>query len=263
MITRPLAALLIAAAHLAQALLGVTRWALARLTQLHLPAGRTRLATISSVAVVGLALPAGFAGATLAFTPPAGPDPPIAAMSTFGPPGMGDAGKAAATAHALHRAAHLHHLALVRAERRQAHRRAVRRAERQAALLAAQHTAATQAPVTPQGPPSSSDTGPPAVSAPQPAGSAQSYALTLAGAAQYPCVNAIFTRESGWNAAATNPTSGAFGIPQALPGSKMAAAGADWQSNPLTQVRWGIGYMNTVYGSPCAAWAHWQAAGSY
>ncbi len=74
---------------------------------------------------------------------------------------------------------------------------------------------------------------------------------------QYPCVNDIFTRESNWNPYAAN-ASGAYGIPQALPGSKMASAGPDWQTNPTTQIRWGIGYMKSTYGSPCNAWAFWQ-----
>ena len=60
-----------------------------------------------------------------------------------------------------------------------------------------------------------------------------------------------------------NASSGAHGIPQALPGSKMASAGADWQTNPLTQVRWGVSYINARYGSPCGAWAHSESHGWY
>ena len=69
--------------------------------------------------------------------------------------------------------------------------------------------------------------------------------------------------ESGWNVYASNPTSGAYGIPQALPGSKMASAGADWQTDAATQIRWGLGYIQSTYGSPCGAWAHEQADGWY
>jgi hypothetical protein len=88
--------------------------------------------------------------------------------------------------------------------------------------------------------------------------------MSLVGSSQYACVDAIFTRESGWRVDAENPNSGAYGIPQALPGSKMASAGADWQTNPITQVRWGIElYMIPRYGSPCGAWAFWQAHGWY
>ena len=69
-------------------------------------------------------------------------------------------------------------------------------------------------------------------------------------------------RESGWRYNAEN-ASGAYGIPQALPGSKMASAGPDWQTNPTTQIKWGLGYIKGRYGSPCQAWAAWQAQGWY
>jgi hypothetical protein len=79
---------------------------------------------------------------------------------------------------------------------------------------------------------------------------------------QYSCLNNIWVRESGWNYEAEN-ASGAYGIPQALPGSKMASAGADWQTSPATQIKWGLGYIESVYGTPCDAWAFWQAHGWY
>ena len=72
---------------------------------------------------------------------------------------------------------------------------------------------------------------------------------------QYSCLDYLWTKESGWRVNAYNP-SGAYGIPQALPGSKMASAGADWQTNPATQITWGLGYIDSRYGSPCAAKAH-------
>ena len=93
-------------------------------------------------------------------------------------------------------------------------------------------------------------------------GSWQSVAAALAGGSAG-CLNSIIERESGGRVNATNPVSGAYGIPQALPGGKMASAGADWQTNPVTQVRWMIHYVDATYGSPCAAWSHWQAAGTY
>jgi hypothetical protein len=80
---------------------------------------------------------------------------------------------------------------------------------------------------------------------------------------QFGCLNALWQRESGWNPRARNASSGAFGIPQALPGSKMASAGADWRTNPVTQIRWGLSYIASRYGSPCGAWAHSQATGWY
>jgi hypothetical protein len=70
-------------------------------------------------------------------------------------------------------------------------------------------------------------------------------------------------KESGWNHTAMNPSSGAYGIPQSLPGTKMATAGADWQTNPATQISWGLGYISGRYGSPCNAWAHSQAVNWY
>ena len=80
---------------------------------------------------------------------------------------------------------------------------------------------------------------------------------------QFSCLDALWTKESGWSSTADNPTSSAYGIPQALPGSKMASAGADWATNPATQIRWGLGYIAEVYGSPCTAWSHSQANNWY
>nr|WP_320778774.1 transglycosylase SLT domain-containing protein [Streptomyces sp. CRN 30] len=76
---------------------------------------------------------------------------------------------------------------------------------------------------------------------------------------QFTCFSNIVSRESTWNYQAQNPSSGAYGLVQALPGSKMASAGADWQTNPATQIKWGLNYMNERYGSPCGAWSFWQA----
>ena len=80
---------------------------------------------------------------------------------------------------------------------------------------------------------------------------------------QFSCLQPLWAHESGWNPHAQNPSSGAYGIPQALPGSKMASAGGDWQSNPATQIRWGLSYIQGNYGSPCGAWAHEQTDGWY
>ena len=78
-------------------------------------------------------------------------------------------------------------------------------------------------------------------------------------ASEFGCLVSLWNRESGWNSHAANP-SGAYGIPQALPGSKM---GGDWQNDYKVQIRWGIGYIAARYGSPCGAWAHSNAVGSY
>jgi hypothetical protein len=76
------------------------------------------------------------------------------------------------------------------------------------------------------------------------------------------CLLDLWNRESGWVYDAEN-ASGAYGIPQALPGSKMASAGPDWQTNPATQIEWGLGYIKQLYGTPCGAWSFEEANGYY
>jgi hypothetical protein len=80
---------------------------------------------------------------------------------------------------------------------------------------------------------------------------------------QFGCLDSLWERESHWNPFAENSSSGAYGIPQSLPGSKMATVAADWRTNPVTQIRWGLGYIEDRYGSPCGAWAHSQRVGWY
>lgn len=105
------------------------------------------------------------------------------------------------------------------------------------------------------------DSAPPVSASP---GSVQAIAQGIIGdSTQFQCFSNIVTRESGWNYQATNSGSGAYGLVQALPGSKMASAGADWRTNPATQIKWGLGYMNDRYGSPCGAWSFWQAHSWY
>ncbi len=87
----------------------------------------------------------------------------------------------------------------------------------------------------------------------------QSMARQMMPADQFQCFSNIVTHESGWNYKAVNPSTGAYGLVQALPGSKMVSAGADWQTNPATQLKWGLNYMNGRYHSPCGAWTFWQA----
>ena len=83
------------------------------------------------------------------------------------------------------------------------------------------------------------------------------------GEEQFGCYDAIIMRESRWNPYADNPRSSAYGIPQALPGRKMASAGADWRTNPATQIRWGLGYVKQRYGTPCSAWGFKRSHGWY
>jgi len=86
----------------------------------------------------------------------------------------------------------------------------------------------------------------------------RAYARSLVSAKQFQCLDKLWTRESNWRHTADNPNSSAYGIPQALPGKKMASAGKDWRTNPETQINWGLKYINSVYGSPCNAWAFWK-----
>jgi hypothetical protein len=104
--------------------------------------------------------------------------------------------------------------------------------------------------------------------APAASGSPRQIAQAMLGsfgwpASEFSCLDPLWAHESGWSVSAYNAGSGAFGIPQALPGAKMASVGPDWQTNPATQIRWGLEYIKSTYGSPCAAWSHAQATGWY
>ena len=83
------------------------------------------------------------------------------------------------------------------------------------------------------------------------------------GQDQFSCLDSIYSQESGWNTHADNPASSAYGIPQALPGSKMATAGPNWENDAATQIKWGLGYIKGRYGSPCSAWGFKQSHGWY
>jgi hypothetical protein len=98
-------------------------------------------------------------------------------------------------------------------------------------------------------------------------GSAQAIAKAMVAkrgwsSSQFSCLVSLWNRESGWSVTASNP-SGAYGIPQAKPGSKMASVGADWRTDAATQIAWGLGYIASRYGTPCGAWGHSQAIGWY
>ena len=83
------------------------------------------------------------------------------------------------------------------------------------------------------------------------------------GSDQFSCFDWIIKHESNWDVHAQNRSSGAYGLPQSLPGSKMASVASDWRDNPATQIIWGAQYMKSRYGSPCGAKSHWQSAGNY
>ena len=113
---------------------------------------------------------------------------------------------------------------------------------------------------------SSSGWTPPFVSPDPGTAQAIAYEMVLArgwGDDQFACLVALWNRESGWRVNAYNAGSGAYGIPQALPGNKMATAGADWETNPATQITWGLNYIGGRYGSPCGAWEHSESVGWY
>ena len=137
-------------------------------------------------------------------------------------------------------------------------------AAKAAAQQAAQEQAAQQQATQQQA--AQQPTAQPATSAPS--GSPQQIAEQMLSqfgwsSSQFSCLQPLWALESGWNIYASNPSSGAYGIPQALPGSKMASAGPDWQGDAATQIRWGLSYIQGTYGSPCAAWSHEEADGWY
>jgi len=209
-------------------------------------AGATTVATIAVASGVAVAAPDG----------PASPAAPSRSRAP--------AGTAAGSSDALRQLARQKiHLAALEQDRlaAEARRAAARReARRQAAARRAAERAAARQAQQSAGSPAS----PPAA----PSGSPQQIAAAMLGSfgwssSEFGCLQSLWNAESGWNPSATNPISGAYGIPQALPGSKMASAGPDWQTNPATQIKWGLGYIQQVYGSPCAAWSHQQSTGWY
>jgi hypothetical protein len=171
---------------------------------------------------------------------------------------QGDLARQAVVIWTADRAAAAHAAAEARAAARRA--TAARAAAERAALRrAAQQAAAQQA--------AAQQAAPETAVAQVPSGTPQRIAelmlVQFGWSGQFSCLSALWGQESGWSVYAENPSSGAYGIPQALPGSKMAAAGANWQSDAATQIRWGLGYIRASYGSPSAAWGHEEAAGWY
>jgi hypothetical protein len=135
-------------------------------------------------------------------------------------------------------------------------------------IIGTPKVATNPVPLTAGGPSSTGGGSPPTVTAPPPnPGTAEAIGYNMLASfgfkhSQWGCLYNLWMRESGWRWNAWN-ASGAYGIPQALPGSKMASAGADWQTNPATQIKWGLGYIKQIYGTPCGAWNHELAYGWY
>jgi hypothetical protein len=134
-----------------------------------------------------------------------------------------------------------------------------------------QQGAASRVAVSPGSAISPASSGEPAVTTvsefSEPSGSpeeiAQQMLASFGWSGQFSCLEPLWAHESGWDVTAENPVTGAYGIPQALPGSKMASAGPDWQTDAATQIRWGLEYIQSTYASPCAAWSHEEADGWY
>ena len=103
----------------------------------------------------------------------------------------------------------------------------------------------------------------PAVNRSDPRSIARALLASRGWNSDWDCLDSLWQRESEWKTTADNPRSSAYGIPQALPGRRMAAAGSDWRTNPETQIRWGLSYISARYGDPCSAWAHSQRQGWY
>jgi len=209
-------------------------------------AGATTVATIAVASGVAVAAPDGSAS----------PAAPSRSRSAAGAAADGSDALRQLARQKIHLAA-LEQDRLAAEARRAAARREARR--QAAARRAAERAAARQAQQS-----AGSPASPPAA----PSGSPQQIAAAMLGSfgwssSEFGCLQSLWNAESGWNPSATNPISGAYGIPQALPGSKMASAGPDWQTNPATQIKWGLGYIQQVYGSPCAAWSHQQSTGWY
>jgi hypothetical protein len=213
-------------------------------------AGATTVATIAVASGVAAAAPDGPASKAAPSRPAAG----VAALDV--------SGATRQVAREKVNLASVEQDRLVAEARRAAARREARR--RAAAKRAAELAAARQAQQQEQQQQAANPASAPAT----PSGSPQEIAAAMLGSfgwssGQFGCLQSLWNAESGWNPSASNPISGAYGIPQALPGSKMASAGPDWQTNPATQIKWGLGYIQSVYGSPCAAWSHEQSAGWY
>jgi hypothetical protein len=230
----------------------------------HLPPFRS--AKFSLIAIGG-ALCIVAATSTMAVTWPASTAAPYAASHT-----ARTAGSQAATMAAVQRVrfglgARVEAIKLAEARAAVARARALAAREHAAHVAHRKHEALLAAAVTrraAQRQPSQQQTQQPvSVASGSPRQIAEGMLGQFGWSGQFSCLDSLWNVESGWNPTAENPNSGAYGIPQALPGSKMASAGPDWQTDAATQILWGLRYIQSTYGSPCAAWSHEEAAGWY
>jgi hypothetical protein len=224
-------------------------------------AGSTVVVSAAALTVSGI--PSGISGSSLlGDTALAGNQPTVTAShagQADSAAAMRVAGRSARMAYALSAKGQALAAQQAAAGRAAARRAAARAAARQRARLAAEQRAQQQA---------AQRQAQQQQQAAAPSGSPQQIAMSMLGSfgwssSQFSCLDSLWNEESGWNVTATNPSSGAYGIPQALPGSKMASAGADWQTDAATQIKWGLEYIQSTYGSPCGAWAHEEADGWY
>jgi hypothetical protein len=225
---------------------------------------RGRMITVATAGTLTLATAISVAGATLSTTAAAGPadayltSDSTPAISAQAARTVGATSLQQAVLSDQMQAIKAHEVADAKAAAAAAAARAAKaRAAKADAAKAAKARAAADAAVSTK-----------AAAASTPSGSPRQIAQQMLGqygwsGSQFSCLQPLWQKESGWSLTAENPSSGAYGIPQALPGSQMASAGGDWQTSAATQIKWGLTYIQSRYGSPCGAEAHEQSAGWY
>jgi hypothetical protein len=225
---------------------------------------RARVATVAAAGTLTLATAISAAAAVLpATTSAASSSTATASLTAFDHRQVAMAAHAERTADATagKQVAAFDHMRAVAAER---HAQEVTASKTAAAKAAAAKAAAHKAAMAK----AAAAKAAAAKAAAHPTGSPRQIAQQMLGqfgwkTSQFSCLEPLWYHESGWNPSAENPSSGAYGIPQALHGSMMASAGSDWRTNPATQIRWGLTYIHDRYGSPCGAWGHEQSANWY
>jgi hypothetical protein len=227
---------------------------------------RARVATVAAAGTLTLATAISAAAAVLpATTSAASSSTTTASLTAFDHRQVAAHAVRTADATAAKQVAAFDHMRAVAAER---HAREVAASKAAAAHKAAAAKAAARAAAAKAAAHKAALAKAAAAKAAHPTGSPRQIAQQMLGkfgwkASQFSYLEPLWYHESGWNPSAMNPSSGAYGIPQALHGSLMATAGSDWKTNPATQIKWGLTYIHDRYGSPCGAWAHEQAQNWY